>query len=238
MSLSGLPPHVFSKDLTLNHRVLGELGKKDLTLQGFTWQTFILGGSSLIGTPLAMNNTYGRTTLYRINEVIIRPYQRGGVLRLFNRDLYISPKRFHNEWLIHSALYRAGFPTTKPIGYAYRHVGMGLYKGLYFSERAKAIPWPSSWILDNTETNALVKNLLTLCKYGIWSPDLNATNILKDPSSEIIFMDWDLARITTFKPKYLLNRYKSRLLRSLKKLDAPLAIQSIIKDISWMEPCD
>ena len=238
MSLSDLHIPVFPMESTLKPRVLGELEKKDSTLQGFTWHTFLLEGAALIGTPEAMDNAYGRSSLYRIQELVIRPYLRGGALRFFNKDCYTSPKRFRNEWLIHSALYRAGFPTTKPMGYGYRSVGMGLYKGLYFSERAQAMPWPSNWILDKDEINGLVKNLLTLCKWGIWSPDLNATNILKDPSLGILFMDWDLARVSTLKPQYLLDRYKNRLLRSLEKLEAPSGIRSIINNISWTDPHD
>ncbi|MFM1773750.1 MAG: hypothetical protein RL124_522, partial [Acidobacteriota bacterium] len=64
------------------------------------------------------------------------------------------------------------------------------------------------------------------------------TNILKDPSLGILFMDWDLARVSTLKPQYLLDRYKNRLLRSLEKLEAPSGIRSIINNISWTDPHD
>lgn len=238
MSLSSLYPPSPTGEPTLKSRVLGELTKREDTLQGFHWKIFLLKDASLVGDPVPMHNAYGRSALFRANEVVIRPYRRGGSLRFINKDCYLSPKRFHNEWLIHSRLYREGFPTTKPLGYAYRSIGFGLYKGLYFSESAPAKPWPSSWALNKDEASGLVNGLLSLCKRGIWSPDLNASNILKDPLMGILFIDWDMAEVSALKPQHLLDRYKSRLLRSLEKLGAPSEIQSIIRDISWMNTYD
>lgn len=229
------PLELFEKTIS-EPRFLEELEQREISFRGFNWQTFILKGASFDGTLLPMDNLYGRSHLYQINKLVIRPYSRGGVLQFINKDSYLSVQRFHNEWLIHSHLYRKGFPTTKPMGYAYRPQKLGFYQGLYFSESVGAKPWPTSWSLNQGEANNLVMNILTLCKWGIWSPDLNATNILKDPSAGILFIDWDRARVSAVKPEDLLASYKRRLLRSLEKLHAPLEIRSIISNITWMDP--
>jgi hypothetical protein len=61
--------------------------------------------------------------------------------------------------------------------------------------------------------------LEALAAWGLYAPDLNATNFLVDPRGGVLALDWDRAVWVPGVP--LLDRYRRRLVRSLAKLGAP-----------------
>ena len=61
-----------------------------------------------------------------------------------------------------------------------------------------------------------------LASWGLWPPDLNATNFLSEPNGQILVLDWDKAR---WLPKPCpVKKYWARLERSMKKLNAPKSL--------------
>ena len=151
--------------------------------------------------------------------VVLRPYRRGGLVRHVNSAIYWSPARFQREFQVHRALWAAGLPTVEPLGWACRRRLWG-WEGVYLSRFAYAAPWPRAW--DRAVPAQLRVLLDALCAWGLYAPDLNATNVLVDPSGAILTLDWDRAWWTP--EAGLMQRYRERLIRSLRKLGAPSAI--------------
>jgi hypothetical protein len=165
------------------------------------------------------NGIFGRGGLIQAGDFILRPYRRGGLLRHLNSEIYPSARRFMVEYHTHATLWDAGFPTTEPIGYAYRRYTWGVL-GVFITRKADAIPWPKVW--ENIDLYAQAKQVATLIKsladWTLWSPDLNATNFLVEANGQFLALDWDKAKWTL---EYNLPaRYWKRLERSLRKLGA------------------
>lgn len=173
------------------------------------------------GEAAALEGAFGRGGVRRLGEVVVRPYRRGGLVAKVNAKVYASPARFRQELTIHRALWEAGFPTVEPLGLAWRRAGWGV-EGLYLTRAAEARPWPGDWaapVLDD-----LMKALAALSDWGLFAPDLNATNVLWGPSG-LVLLDWDRA---AFVAGDLRLRYRARLARSLAKLGAPAALRDAV----------
>jgi RIO-like serine/threonine protein kinase len=128
--------------------------------------------------------------------------------------------RFAAEFAMHRALWLAGFPTVEPVGYAWRRRGWGS-EGIYMTRLVEAESWPRRWDLSDHVVPSLREAVAALCAWGLWAPDLNATNVLIPASGGILLLDWDRAQFTS--PDGLGERYRARLSRSLRKLGAPAA---------------
>jgi hypothetical protein len=90
---------------------------------------------------------------------------------------------------------------------------------VFLTRLAEGEPWPRRWDLSEAVLVQLDRALDALCAWGLWAPDLNATNVFLSSTEGILLMDWDRAR---FAPSADLRpRYKARLARSLYKLGAP-----------------
>lgn len=85
---------------------------------------------------------------------------------------------------------------------------------------AEGEAWPNDWELGVARGADLRAAISCLCDWGLWSPDLNATNVLLPREGGVLFLDWDRAH---FEPEGvdLWPRYHARLARSLQKLGAP-----------------
>ncbi len=155
----------------------------------------------------------------RLGDVVFRPYRRGGLFRHLNERTYRTHLRFAAEHAVHRGLWEAGFPTVEPLGYAWRPTGWGV-EGVLLTRLAEGEAWPRCWDLGIARQAELLGALRALCEWGLWSPDLNATNILLPPQGGVLLLDWDRAG---FQPgsSDLWPRYRNRLLRSLHKLGAP-----------------
>ena len=160
--------------------------------------------------------------MLRAGTVVLRPYRRGGLVRHLNDRIYWGRQRFQGELLVHRALWAAGLPTVEPLGWAFRPRLWGC-EGVFLSRLGEGVPWPRAW--DRREVLPQLRTLLeALCGWGLYAPDLNATNVLVAPSGAILTLDWDRAR---WRPgDGLMARYRERLVRSLAKLGAPREIIS------------
>jgi len=190
-------------------------------LQG-AWHLIIREDLEIQGEPEPMEEAFGRGGIFRVGDVVVRPYRRGGLVRFFDETLYANPMRFNHELTVHRALWAAGVPTVEPLGYAYRRKAWGV-EGVYLTRREEVTPWPHCWERSEEILPRLKALLEPLCAWGVWAPDLNATNVLVASDGSLRLLDWDRTDWILDQP--LLPKYRARLLRSLKKLGAPESVQ-------------
>jgi hypothetical protein len=204
----------------------------NLELPGFGggWRVCTPGGIIPAGDPTPLPGAFGRGGILRVGDMILRPYRRGGLLRHVNERTYRTHLRFAAEHAVHRAVWEAGFPTVEPLGYAWRPIGLGV-EGILLTRLTEGDPWPRCWDLSSQRAGNIRLALESLCRWGLWSPDLNATNVLLPPQGGALFLDWDRAR---FEPPShdLWPRYRARLLRSLGKLGAPAEALAVIESAS------
>ncbi|HET6330839.1 MAG TPA: hypothetical protein VFF76_08645 [Holophagaceae bacterium] len=175
----------------------------------------------LAGEGRELEDAFGRGGTRRLGDVVLRPYRRGGWMAKVNGRVYASATRFRNELMVHRALWGAGFPTVEPLGLAWRGAGLGV-EGLFLTRFTEAKPWPSDWSAPLLPD--LREALATLDAWGLYAPDLNATNVMWGTSG-LILLDWDRA---AWSGGSLLPRYHARLARSLAKLGAPDALRGAL----------
>lgn len=200
--------------------------RKGLTIpgDGGGWTVLAAPDLDLEGEAAGLSGAFGRGGVRRLGDVVLRPYRRGGLVRHLNARIYASSGRFAQEFLVHRALWLAGFPTVEPLGYAVRHRAWGV-EGLFLTRHVECAPWPRDWNALSQPSARLRPIIDALCAWGLYSPDLNATNVMITPEGGVLLLDWDRA---TWGGSDLLARYRTRLLQSLTKLEAP---GEIIKDV-------
>lgn len=193
---------------------------------GEGWRVCTPGGMVPTGEPVPIPGAYGRGGILRVGDLVMRPYRRGGFLRHFNERTYRTHLRFAAEHAVHRGLWDSGFPTVEPLGYAWRPIGLGV-EGVLFTRLAEGVSWPDRWDLSAERGSAIRLAIQSLCEWGLWSPDLNATNVILPSSEGVLFLDWDRA---SFEPTgaELWARYRARLERSLQKLGAPAEAYTVI----------
>ncbi|GLH72444.1 hypothetical protein GETHLI_09460 [Geothrix limicola] len=195
----------------------------DLPGLGGGWRVCTPGGIVPSGDPVALSGVFGRGGIFRVGDLVLRPYRRGGLLRHLNEKTYRSHLRFAAEHAVHRGLWEAGFPTVEPLGYAWRPSGLGV-EGVLITRMAEGEAWPRRWDLSIPRAEAIGRAIGSLCDWGLWSPDLNATNVMLPPDGGALFLDWDRARFeppSESRSADLRTRYRARLERSLRKLGAP-----------------
>lgn len=175
----------------------------------------------VFGEAAEMAGAFGRGGVRRCGDLVIRPYRRGGLVAKLNERTYASPARFRRELAVHRALWEAGFPTVEPLGFAWRRSGLGV-EGLFLTRFTDAKPWPSDWTAPVAKE--LVKALWALSDWGLWAPDLNATNVLWGVDG-LVLLDWDRAG---WGDLTFIDDYHRRLTRSLAKLGAPEPIRAAL----------
>ncbi len=203
--------------------------RKGLTIpgDGGGWTVLAAPDLDLEGEAAGLSGAFGRGGVRRLGDVVLRPYRRGGLVRHLNARIYASSGRFAQEFLVHRALWLAGFPTVEPLGYAVRHRAWGV-EGLFLTRHVECAPWPRDWNALSQPSARLRPLIEALCAWGLHSPDLNATNVMITPKGGVLLLDWDRA---TWGGRELLARYRARLARSLTKLEAP---SRIIEDVrAW-----
>lgn len=194
------------------------------------WTVFTRGTVPLQGTPEPLAGAFGRGGILRCGEAVIRPYRRGGWVRHVNERLYLSSRRFAQEEAVHHALWSEGFPTVEPLGYGFRRRAWGI-EGIFLTRFVEARPWPSCWDRSRDVVPQVAVLLEALTAWGLQAPDLNATNILLTSDGRVLALDWDRARWT--RGRDLRTRYRARLLRSLRKLQAPEdVIDSVVRSLA------
>lgn len=220
-SLPTIPPLPSSWPFPMRAPGEAPLLRKGLAIpgEGGGWTLLAPPDLDLEGEAAGLSGAFGRGGVRRLGDVVLRPYRRGGLVRHLNARIYASSARFAQEFLVHRALWLAGFPTVEPLGYAVRRRAWGV-EGLFLTRQAACEPWPRRW--DAQDAAVRLRPLIgALCAWGLFAPDLNATNVMIRPDGELLLLDWDRA---AWGGRDLLARYRDRLARSLAKLEAPGAV--------------
>lgn len=195
---------------------------QDLGSAGGGWTLAVPEDLDLGAPPVPLDGALGRGGILRSGDTVIRPYRRGGLVRFLSQRSYPSPRRFVRELEVHRALWQAGFPTVLPLGWGKRRAGLA-WEGLCLTRLEDGVPWPRDWDAGRGHLPALAEAIRALAAWGLWAPDLNATNVLLTPAG-LRLLDWDRA---AFVPGAGLERlYRRRLARSLAKLEAPADLRA------------
>ena len=200
--------------------------KQDVDIPGFGGGWRLLAAEDLVldGERGNLDGAFGRGGIHRLGGVVLRPYRRGGLVRHLNERVYLTPRRFGSELAIHRLLWAAGFPTIEPLGCAWRRRAWGV-EGLYLTRFEAGMPWPRAWERSAEVLPPLQEAIAALSAWGLWSPDLNATNVLLREAGGIALLDWDRA---VFRPGPALpEAYRARLQRSLARLGAPESARAL-----------
>lgn len=194
--------------------------RRDAAIPGLGPDWFLQGVEKLHldGEAEGLGGAFGRGGVFRVGSVVVRPYRRGGLVRHVIRRTYPGPGRFLREWEVHRALWAMGFPTVEPLGVAWRAHRLGV-EGAFLTRLAQASPWPRSWTSGDAFLEALRTAFQALAAWGLWNPDLNATNVLVGSDGLPILLDWD--RSSWNSSPGLLGRYRGRLAHSFRRLAAP-----------------
>lgn len=140
-------------------------------------------------------------------RMLVRPYLRGGMLRFFNRDLYLGPQRPFQELALTATAARRGIPTLEVLAAVSVHAVGPLYRGyLVTRELPGCCDVPAYLERLPHRRRGEIPGLLTriaagirlMHDQGICHGDLNLKNILveTDNPDRIHFIDWDKSRAT------------------------------------------
>ncbi len=202
----------------------------DLVDLGPKWTRIGPPDLDLSNEPSSLGDAFGRGGIHRRGHVVLRPYRRGGAIRHVNERVYLNRNRFQEEADAHRALWENGFPTVEPLGFAFRPYSFGV-EGIYFTRHVAALPWAHAFERTRELLPQFARLLDSLSAWGLYAPDLNATNFIIDEAGSLLALDWD--RAAWSEPgKPLLEAYLRRLERSLFRLDAPMEIRAMIRNLN------
>lgn len=201
---------------------LGDLGKG--------WTRVGQRALDLSEEATGLGKAFGRGGIHRRGGVVLRPYRRGGLVRHLNDRTYAGETRFKSEAEIHRALWEKGVPTVEPLGYAFRPHRWGV-EGIYFTAFEEAVPWPLAFHRTAESLPQFRRLLDALSGWGLWAPDLNATNFIINIEGSLLALDWDRAHWARSRPA-LRHAYLRRLTQSLDRLGAPMEIRALISSLA------
>jgi 3-deoxy-D-manno-octulosonic acid kinase len=160
------------------------------------------------------------------HAVVVRPYRRGGLAARLLHDTYFGwrPRPFR-ELCVTAALHDRGAPVVEVYGAAVERLALGSYRGWLATRYIDGARTLWEWAARPTPTKerAVVladigKAIRRLHACGTRHPDLNANNILLGPTNDVVFIDFDRARIGDLRQRQRAADL-DRLWRSLRKLD-------------------
>lgn len=181
------------------------------------WQRLTAGRDFVVLAPLG-----------REGRGIVRPYRRGGWMRLLTDQTYwgLQPRSFH-ELRCLVELTQRGVPVAPPIAAAVRWKGWWRYQAWLVTGFLEGSVTLWQWLrsplaLAERELvlSAVARALVQLHRAGGVHRDLNLNNILvrvAGEAPEVWFIDFDAAKIhaTPTDPKHSLGRLR----RSARRLD-------------------
>lgn len=139
--------------------------------------------------------------------MILRSYLRGGVLRLFNRDMYIGYGRPFKELCLTVAAASKGVPTPDILAAVAVKAAGPFYRGYLMSKELSSCRDLPSYLSElalgktffSDKRKLLKKTAEAICLMhdkGFFHGDLNMKNILADTASphNLYIIDWDKSR--------------------------------------------
>jgi 3-deoxy-D-manno-octulosonic acid kinase len=129
---------------------------------------------------------------------ILRPYRRGGVVRLVFKDAYLFVNRPRREWDVHVFLFEKGFPVPEPLGVVWERSGV-VYRGAIATRWVGAVDILEFSREDPEEAPSICRQIGETIRrmhdLGVYHADLQVKNILvRRDNREVLFIDFDNAR--------------------------------------------
>lgn len=158
-------------------------------------------------------------------DLVLRHYQRGGMVRFFNRDLYpffhLNRTRMWREFELLLELQRLNLPAPVAVAARCEKILFGLCRGDLITQTIPSARTLAQTLLTQPITENQWRDLGTLLARfhcaGVYHADLNANNILLDTSGDFYLLDFDRGELRTPHTDWQTANL-SRLLRSLRKL--------------------
>lgn len=163
-------------------------------------------------------------------RIFLRRARRGGLLRLFNRDLYfgVSPRPLR-ELRVAAEAARRGLPVAEPLGALIEPLAPALYRGAVLT---RTLDGMTLWEFLRTDDDRMVRAhvleqarraIERIHRGGLFHADLNLHNLFVTRAGEsfaVAVLDLDKARLyRDALPARLCRRNLRRLARSARKLD-------------------
>ena len=176
--------------------------------------------------PLDGRSSVLRTSLDAAGPVVVKYYQRGGLIRHVVRNAYLRSgcPRSHSEYLMLKKVKDLGVPCPEPLVWAIR--GGLFYKAfLVTGEIMDQQPLTDYCAghpdLCDRAVEKTAENVAVLVKNRIHHVDLHPGNVLVDKEGGIHIIDFDKACMSSMKPARLMGAYIRRWKRAVKKHSLP-----------------
>ncbi len=160
-------------------------------------------------------------------DVVIKEYQRGGLVHYFNKNIYIKlcrEVRSRTEFKMLVTAEKAGINVPSPMVYASR--GGLFYKTWLITKKINKCRNFADLSVNNEkrafkifpEISGSIKKLI---KNNIYHVDLHPGNVLVDENDKNYIIDFDKASKFRGETNQLQNLYKKRWTRAVLKYDLP-----------------
>lgn len=184
-------------------------------------------------TPVSLG---GRGEVWRFplpeGHGIVRPYRRGGLMRLVLHNAFFLKNRPLHEFRVHLYLYRSGLAVPEPLGVAWRRRGL-LFSGALATREltgrhlqdylAAAPRYPEDTL---RRVGSLIRELHDA---GVYHADLQVRNVFVGVD-RVYLMDFDRARRRTRLSKLSRARNLLRLRRSFAKSFLPQRFFDLVRE--------
>jgi len=159
-----------------------------------------------------------------IGPVAVKQFARGGMIRRFNRRLYLHWPRSRSEREFHwlKTVRGVGVAAPRPIAFAIRGRVIGqcwLIMGALEGHRS-FIKAAQNGTLDDAVVEMAAGQIRILISHGIWHRDLHPGNVLLDKKGQPRIIDFDKARYVNNR-HLLKRRYRKRWNRAIVKHHLP-----------------
>lgn len=161
----------------------------------------------------------------KLGQAVLRPYRRGGLIRHLVDRRYFRGDRAFDELTLTERLRRLDLPVPEPLAAVQRDLSPG-YRAALVTRRIPGVrPLPALLREEAREPEELMaaagRTVGRLHREGAWHADLNAFNLLADPTGgPVHVVDFDRGRffedaVTGF----FARSNRKRLRKSLEKLE-------------------
>ena len=175
---------------------------------------------SLQAQPVAAG---GRQSAWFVSDgfgsAVLRHYRRGGMMARVSRDRYLwlgrDKTRSFAEFDLLAFMHRQGLPVNRPLAAIYWRHGPAYSASILVERIPGAVPLAA--MVTQAPDETIARAIAAMHDAGIWHADLNAFNILVDPSRKAWLIDFDKGRRMSIETRHR-EANLLRLRRSLVKV--------------------